>query len=240
MNTQTLKVDLTPEPSGSDWEEQWCFRARTLGRTGGSDPLSAYSEYSDEVCSIRHPEAVPLPQYIPWPKSTLPPQKSNLKATYLQGDGLPVVAITDALDTQGCGGSIFPTCNPEQSPTCIYDGDLSVDCDLCALVEKSLVSELSFVVYRQESRLLGHSDASQYYQVSPLITKAYCHAQNNIDDPFIKMINMLQFVEIYSHQMFFIDRFPHEEQLYYRYEFVYFDAKGEVTKYRQSNWLYAQ
>jgi hypothetical protein len=240
-NTQTLKVELTPEPSGSSWEEQWCFKARTLGKTGGGDPAEAYSEWSDEVCAMRRPAAVPPPQYIPWPKIPLPPKNEELEGMYLMFDGLPVIALSDPIDItgNGCGDGFLPMCDEYRQNSCFVDGDLSVDCDLCSLVEHSVVGKLHFIAYRQESIEPTHSDASEFYQVSPLIPKAYCHEHNNIDDPFVRMLHIVKESGTY-YKMFFIDRFPHKEKQYYRYQFVYFDTKGEITGYRQSNWLFAQ
>ena len=39
--------------------------------------------------------------------------------------------------------------------------------------------------------------------------------------------------------LLFVDRYPHSVDYEYRYQFVYFDDRGEITRYRTSNWVQA-
>ncbi len=238
--TQSLQVSITAPPPGSEWQEEWCFHARTLGKTGGA-PEEAYSEWSDEVCAIRQPEAAVLPQYIPWPKIALPENDGSLNAGYFRYDGLPIIELTDTIDVEGegCGRGIVPDCLYGANH-CLVNGPIQGDCRLCKLLRDALGDSFAFVVYRQEADEPGAAGASAYYQVSPLIDRLYCSSASRVEDPFVTLVHYRVGDDVVDeYKMVYRDLFAHEIGKYYRYQIVYFDRKGEITGYKQTGWVQA-
>jgi hypothetical protein len=106
---------------------------------------------------------------------------------------------------------------------------------------------MKFVVYRQ-SRRSGGAVPSEFIQVSPLIDDMFCRSDSpadptplaRLDDPFIKLSEIVQGDPWEGHRLLYLDRYPHEMGIEYRYQLVFFDLKGEITEYRTSDWVLAQ
>lgn len=139
------------------------------------------------------------------------------------------------------------------------------ECQLgCHGIEQALRGRLGFVVYRQ-GRPTSDDPAGDFVQVSPLIDRAHC-AQVTEDelpegvqwnplygakldllaDPYIALADFSgEFDGVTGNpwsgeELFFVDRYPHTDGWEYRYQLVYFDARGEIVRTRTSNWMAAE
>ncbi|MFK7895341.1 MAG: hypothetical protein AB8G23_05875 [Myxococcota bacterium] len=240
----------TPAPVG-DEQEEWCFRARAVTRDG------EISDWSPRRCDLRLPAGVEYPEYMPWPKIASPSQGgSDLRASYFQADQRIVIGMGDPIASFGsCGEPSYlgETCSGESTGGgCIPNpgtGFFASDCnDFCSAVLSSRTEPLRFVAYRQSGSMPDDPDASEFQQVSPLIDHVACHdvtlgaVTQLFSDPFLKLVELTS-----PHpwsgsgpQMVFLDRSPHIQSRWYRYQFVYFDSRGEIESYRNSNWVQAQ
>ena len=217
-----------------EWEEDWCFRGRTIGRGAPGSEERVISDWSPARCGIRTPLAQELPDYLGWPKIEQPPEEASLQAMYLRQDGLPVVHLGELI----CSAII---CNDPQNDTCFPDIDAPQSCP-CGEVRDALAGETNFVAYRQERQGLGA--ASEFYQVSPHVPSAYCEEVNGLsqlEDPLIKVSMFGGLPAPWNAPgLMYVDRYPSVENTDYRYQFVYFDSAGEIVRYRTSNWITAE
>ncbi len=239
----------TPAPIGEE-QEEWCFRGRSVTRDGD------ISAWSPRRCDIRLPAGVTYPVYMPWPKIDIPgPAGTDTEATYLAADGRIVIRMGDPITTfNACEYYDYGTCTGEASggdcflgPDAIFFTD---ECsDFCTDIQASRTEPLGFVAYRQWGSVADDPNASEFQQVSPLVEFVHCnpYEAGGIDyqtlaDPFFLLA---EFASPHpwaatGPQMVFLDRAPHIQQRWYRYQFVYFNARGEITNYRNSNWVQAQ
>ncbi|MBT9554377.1 MAG: hypothetical protein IV100_00055 [Myxococcales bacterium] len=140
------------------------------------------------------------------------------------------------------------------------------DCSAtCADVNAALSGDLGFVVYRQ-GRPNEDVASSDYAQVSPLIDRIHCQGFDldalpgpkpdwwtpspgdeleYVADPWI---GLADFSGSYGGatgapwngpELFFVDRAPHIAGWQYRYQFVWFDTRGEIARTRTSSWVQA-
>lgn len=256
----STSFDTSVPPDGTDWEEEWCFRGRSATHSMPGGEEGALSGWSATLCRIRLPQAVTaLPQYLPWPEIPEPPVMGDLDAEYVQADGLPVVLLTDALTTlPACTiTEISPdrTCNMEDPGTPGNNGPatcikaITFDagyCQICAGMQAAAAPNLGFVAYRQ-SRRDASDRPGDFVQVSPLIERVYCKSRyggksNVLKDPFLTLANFVTTDPASSWagiHVVFVDRFPHVAGYEYRYQFVFFDEKGEIRGYKVSDWVKA-
>jgi hypothetical protein len=176
-----------PAAAVGEVPEQWCVRARSMGR--GADATGQVSAWSAETCAERLPPAVEPPPFLSWPDIPAPPVLGTLAARYLEGERLPVIALSD-LD-----GPVLTECQPgnpvETIPPLFQCGNEFVpcgsdvarifkNCDACGQINAGLGDNRRFVVYRQRRHADGRLDP--YVQVSPRIDRMYC--QPSCSDPF--------------------------------------------------------
>ena len=243
----TAEVPINPEPTTVGWEEEWCFRARAVGHAG------KLSDWSGARCSIRKPVTEPLPDYIPWPKILTPAEMGDILNRYLQMDGMPVVLLTDPIDLSGCEGDLPQECTPKPKDPCLTRGIENLTgfyCDdICEKLKESLGGMLNFVAYRQSTeKTTEPSGYGDYVQVSPLIDMLYCVSvyrsglpDGVLQDPFIKLVNFnMGDPDWDGYRLVFADRYPNIRNRWYRYQLVYFDASGEISGHRQTDWFQAQ
>ena len=98
------------------------------------------------------------------------------------------------------------------------------------------------MAYRQERN--GAGVASEFYQVSPEVPMAWCRSvlpsSDVLEDPVLKYASFVSEPAPWNVlSMVFLDRVPHIAGYDYRYQFVYFDGRGEISGYRTSNWITA-
>ena len=122
------------------------------------------------------------------------------------------------------------------------DERLQVAClDFCPIVKEGVTPNLQFVAYRQERRNLV-SSPSEYMQITPAIERVQCakgfgSTLSELNDPFIKLALFPNNDPWAGFRGIFIDRFPHLAGYEYRYQFVFFDARGEIVGSRTSDWV---
>jgi len=240
---QAVMLDDPIDLSDPDWEEEWCFRARTIGRAGTGDEKEAVSPWVGPRCGIRTALGEEIPEYLPWPRIESVPQGESLAALYLAADGLPVIHLTPA-----------PSC---ATRSCDAPGEACLDLEaqaeppsdclgLCDALEAAIAGQVGFVAYRQE-RGPG-VPATPFYQVSSYVPGLFCTETINYSGvDFSTLADPLIFYDALpalglpwsDSSLFFVDRYPHSVDYEYRYQFVYFDDRGEITRYRTSNWVQA-
>ncbi|MEL7448497.1 MAG: hypothetical protein AAFN78_04765, partial [Pseudomonadota bacterium] len=65
---QVTDIQYTALQAGSDWREEWCFRARSVGSASSDEGgFGALSAWSVERCALREPVLAAPSQYLPWP-----------------------------------------------------------------------------------------------------------------------------------------------------------------------------
>lgn len=275
-----VEATITQEQAGSNWEEEWCFRVRSVGQTHdlGNEALS---KWSPEVCNIRQPIGQSRSDYLAWPSIKVPKRavvnsaSGLLPVRYLKQDAVPIVELSlDPVAIQkGCdtkvntdSGSLYRSgmaiCDGStKGGNCLPDpgkGAASatiMQCaSLCSSVQASMSGNLNFVAYRQSASDKSKPETfSDYVQVSPLIERAYCKNKftpgsiarptNNsiLSDPFIKLADFVSSGSDWDGiRAFFVDRYPHILGQWYRYQFVRFDAMGEISSYQQTDWIQAK
>ncbi len=243
----SVEVSITPEPTTTGWEEDWCFRARSVGYN------EKLSDWSGVRCGIRKPVTDPLPEYIPWPKIMTPAEMGGILNRYLQMDGMPVVLLTAPIDLIGCEGNLPQECTQTPKDPCLMRGEshpIGIYCDnICEKFKESLGGKLNFVAYRQSTeKITEPSSYTDYVQVSPLIDRLYCVSfyrsgfpDGVMQDPFIKLVNFnMGDPDWDGYRLVFADRYPNIRERWYRYQLVYFDANGEISGHRQTDWFQAQ
>ena len=252
----TASVDLGAPPPAPGESQRWSFRARMVVSKAEGVPLSdTLSEWSPSMSVDRLGPAPTASEYLPWPTIPTPPEGDPLSVLYLGTDGLPIVHLASFdPDPQLCatvikscdvgvgndGGYVFPKCYLPQTP-------LGADCKLtCDDIEGIVQPALGFVAYRQ-SRKDDASPPSDYVQVSPLVNRMHCSGEDlgplghtTIADPFVAMLDFSGLPEPWvGKEIFFVDGDPHIVGLQYRYQFVYFDVKGEILRSRTSAFVTA-
>ncbi len=169
----TADISLSPWSTAAAWQEEWCFRARTVGLAVPGEEGEVLSPWSPELCAVR---AATQPAYLPWPKIPEPPQGADLIAFYMghAEDRLPGILLGSYLNPS-CASLSLPACN-QGAGLCLGDSidePLTTSCPLCPWLHRALGGELGFVVYRQ-SRLGPGDTGSEFSQVSPLIDDVFC------------------------------------------------------------------
>lgn len=245
--SQSLEVDISSEPTGTDWSEEWCFRARAVGSSGSANANSALSEWSEAACVLRREDTAPLPEYLEWPKITSPAKLGDMDVVYLSHayDGFPVIILSNDMklvDGEAGGGTCGLATGDHATGPCDQISTTVDAFTFCTTVRDAAAEHMGFVVYRQNSEDPSASTPiiSEYKQVSPLIGQVGCRAGNRVEDPFIlvtKIINSSP--EREGDRVLYRDKYPHEGGMHYRYQLVYFDERGEITGYRQTNWVQA-
>jgi hypothetical protein len=240
--TQAVLLDDPVNPGSPDWEEDWCFRARTIGRAPPGEEEDALSGWAGPRCDVRTAPGFELPQYLGWPQIPAPPEGPALQALYLPGDGLTAVWLAAA--PSGCVS--FHDCFDISQNACFpnlgQEVSLQVECPgYCDELEAAFQGEGGFVAYRQERD--GAGVAGEFYQVSAHVPGVHCvddGLSQQLADPVIHWISMFNEAPPWNQQsLMFLDRYPNAVGTQYRYQFVYFDARGEITGYRTSNWVTA-
>ena len=276
----TVDVQITVEQSGSDWQEEWCFRSRSVGQS--ADPGNeALSEWSPEVCNQRLALGQTPPNYLAWPDVEAPKFQAVdtadglLPARYLANDELPVVLLSKnvvempgSCDLLNHNGDQYVSgignCDAQSNATACFPSigsntpNSSITCGaaLCNSVDASVTGKLNFVAYRQSATDTNTSTTfSDYIQVSPLIERAFCKTAvtfidmlsgttirtTTLNDPFIKLAELNSAGPDWNGmRAMFVDSYPHILNTWYRYQFVRFDSKGEITGYQQTDWVQAQ
>jgi len=175
------------------------------------------------------------------------------------GTSLGPVPICDG-KPEGAGDEI-PACY--QPILALEDGECRGSCER---LDAALAGTLGFVAYRQ-SRPDQTSTPSDFVQISPLIDRAHCEGVTEdelppgffwypsfgdeldlLADPYIAFAYFKDTddgatVEPWKGiELYFIDRYPHSDDsgIQYRYQFVWFDARGEPASFRTSNWIKAE
>ena len=252
-----MDVNITDEQLGTDWEELWCFRGRSVGKAKNGSTAGVLSDWSALRCDIRLPAGEELPDYIPWPKIDVPSKFSDgdLLARYLPSDQVPVVLLSETFIDElipDCETSNIIPCDPSSQDDCLpgYQSDVTARCpDFCTKLHNSVAGRLGFVAYRQTADdIASAATYSDYIQVSPLISTFYCFMDygpstpiGELDDAYLFLIDFnTGSLNWDGPRMVFVDNAPHIENRWYRYQFVYFDSLGEITGYRQTDWLQAQ
>jgi len=224
--------------------EEWCFRARSVA------PMGGLSDWSSVQCGLRLPLGEEV-SYLPWPKIEVPPQGAqDLDAEYLAADGRAVVLLSDPVELKNPDLNCVTTPSPpsacDGSPgggSCFSPLDFRMECqDLCSAIQAGLNEPLHFVAYRQ-SKSGPSGTPSDFQQVSPVIDFFQCEdeldGRQAIEDPFIKPAEFSPPHPWPGTRMVFLDRFPHLASHWYRYQFVYLNPRGEITRYRNSDWIEA-
>jgi hypothetical protein len=233
--SEEISIPVSAEP------EEWCFRARSLGRNG------KVSSWSPSRCAVRLPSGEPPPQYLRWPPVEAPPVAGPLFARYLAGDGLPLVRLSsDPIELAGCDPGIDECRESEPSSSCFREAnpDLPVHAscpDWCSRMRSASSLPFPFVAYRQSS---DAGVPSEFHQVSPLVERAFCEpgfasGSPSLADPFVKLLlfGAGQGQEWEGFRLVFVDRTPHIAGLRYRYQLVFFDPRGEIASVRTSPWV---
>lgn len=271
--THDFSIDAPPI---GDHPEQWCVRARSVGR--GQDPTGAVSAWSADVCADRLPPAVEPPPFLGWPDIPAVPQTGTLAARFILPEKLLAVALSDldgpAVTCQSNAARATPPlfpCGPDDlNLDCGYDvARIFTGCDVCGQVNAALGENRRFVAYRQRRHPDGRLDA--YVQVSPLIERMYCEAscsdpfgcedpdndpyffcaqQENVEDacaqgatpqgvfdPYLKLLSFHIDDPWPQNTLAFIDRTPYAFGAEYRYQFVFFDGRDEISGRKTTPWI---
>lgn len=251
--SQDGTVTFTFEPGTSypvtekEWQEEWCIRGRSVGFNPEGSELDYMSAWSSEKCSVRIPLGDVLPEYLPWPEISAPPMLGELDLRYVKSDGVPVILMSAPVNILGCVNlKEFITC--EGVGTSIDCDNFTIpdyevtDCGFCSNRTQGIGLSVhrNFVVYRQSREKNG--DPGNFIQVTPLIENPFCYTNGNLDrfeDPFFKVAQFYGDDPWLGMRVIYNDRYPHIGGQELRYQFVYFDEKGEILGYRTSNWVQA-
>ena len=151
-------------------------------------------------------------------------------------------ACTVGAPPPGCGDSAAcaDRCLP---PGVLYGGDTA----LCALARGALGENARFVAYRQ-SRDRTTGGLTPYEQVSPYLEKPFCRTKSGLDplapqrqaavlnDPYLTLAPF-DLGSGPAWHMTYIDRTPFIGGRDYRYQLVYFDSRGEIAAYADTQWI---
>ena len=242
----TAEFDISPI---EDLPERWCFRARSMGYSSPGSTETALSPWSGEKCGLRIPPGYEMPQYLPWPNIEEPPNTGQLDVTYKEtsfNGGVFLIKMSDAITTlsQCDNGNDFNKAYELEQRTCEYNGNGST---FCSFIRSRFNDSLNFVAYRQ-SKDTTSGTTTDFVQVSPLIDTMYCTeayvpgegAVSTLNDPFIYLLSLNTGNQpVDGLRLHFADPFPYICGQEYRYQFVYFDDKGEITGYKFSDWVLA-
>ena len=229
------EITLTLPPADI---EEWCFRARSVAQTG------ALSPWSSVRCGLRLPPGEQVTDYLPWPKIDVPGQVlTDLDAEYLSDDGRAVVLLSSPISPQNCNITLNGCDGTLGGGQCFSPPDFRLECEnLCSTIQSGLSAPLNFIVYRQ-SKSGPTGTPSDFQQVSPVIDFIQCeHVLDTFwatEDPFIKPAEFKSGHPWPGTRMVFLDRFPHLAGDFYRYQFVYLTPRGEISRYRNTDWIEA-
>lgn len=254
-----LAVLELPDPLDPQGSEEWCMTLKAVGVAPPGQTSALVSEPSAPLCGDRGGLQT---DYLGWPKVDLPPNGETLETVYLELDQAPLVRLAPASElldgTQGCTIPEIPPCDEK---SCLQER-LDVECKasavarFCASVRSDIAGQLDFVAYRQSRDPASPVDTvTDFIQVSPLIEGVFCERQlpedcddgncpavASMNDPFVGLVNLgAEFGQAWETEQFvFVDSFPHVAAEEYRYQFVYFNSRGEIEQTRTSGWLSAQ
>lgn len=256
--SQKTAVEVTAAPSGTDWQQEWCVRARAIGQAKGSDQSGVLSEWSSPLCTQRLPAGQELSKYLPWPEIPRPPVRDSLEALYLESDQLPILKVSRKVEfPHDCSFDLEqPVCsiNDTGNDSCLDKSPPALLCKplkgqpprdpVCGPLRNATAGYLGFVAYRQ-SRPLGGGEANDFVQISPLIDDNFCSSSSQRDeqvgtiaDPYLKLVLFDGDDPTPDLRVIFADRYPHLSGREYRYQFVYFSTDGEIIETRSSqDWL---
>lgn len=157
----------------------------------------------------------------------------------------------------------LPECD---AASCMTDAPLAFDCDICPRVKAIMGDVRNFVVYRQ-SKAGADAEPGPFAQVSPLIEGAHCGRSCDrplininprqgcfsvrqcegvgqicapvLADPWIKPLRYgADDPEEWPRVgLGFVDRSPYIRGRHYRYQLVFFDAQGEISRHSTTNWV---
>lgn len=246
-------ISIGAAPSGLDWQQEWCVRGRSVGtQPGPGEQGGNLSDWSPLLCSIRLPVGDALPEFLPWPKISLPKEVASLESVYLESDGLPVIEIGNPVDLEGrsCLIDQIPVCVPDDKGSSCLETSAACDETICDDLPATLKGGLGFVVYRQTAAQDPSSvgiEVSDFVQVSPLIDHINCldfTVSDNIIvsglvDPYLKFLYRDSEGEN-KLKVYFADEVPHISENWYRHQLVYFDGQGEILNYRNTQWIQAK
>ena len=246
------EVDLGGVMVSGDPDQQWCFMARAIG----SDNSTGSSEWSAELCGLRIPPDETYPEYLPWPVIPSPGNLESLAASYFPSEGLPAVLIGEDL-------VIDHQATPALLATCLGTDTLSADLpclaggpvtgnysEFCPTLRAAAAPRLGFVAYRQSRANSTDLNPSEFHQVSPLIDRVQCRDEaydsvagglaviGHLEDPFFELVSFSPGSSFRPGEvaLVWVDRTPHEVDLEYRYQLVYFSDDGEIVGYRTTDW----
>jgi len=251
-------LDLTPEQAGTNWQEEWCVRGRSVGYAKSGNEENALSQWSSELCSSRLPATATPPAYLPWPKINAANKLGDLAVTFVSDttgllSGYPVIQLSNPV---AFPASCILNTNADINLNKLPPGSETGSCaNFCSTLETSVTNGLGFVVYRQRSKtdpVLGLMNATDYSQVSPLINRMQCQITqrpttsvagvttpyiSTLNDPFISLLWVTSLPDWQGLYVTFVDKYPHAYHDWYRYQLVYFDTNAEITGYRATPWV---
>jgi hypothetical protein len=153
----------------------------------------------------------------------------------------PPTACQTGAPPEGCGdGRCVDPCLNEYG----YMGDSPA---LCANARTGLGENTRFVAYRQ-ARNRATLEVSPYEQVSPFLEKPFCRVKSNLDplepshaagivhDPHLTLVP-LDLGSGAQYYASYVDRTPFIGGQDYRYQLVYFDDRGEIAAYADTQWI---
>jgi hypothetical protein len=180
----------------------------------------------------------------------------------LPGDGVPAVRLSlraPALPAGDCNLDQLGQLCAEGTP-CVRDLQASAEdaCDLCGALRTAESPHTRYVVYRQARAPDGALEP--FEQVTPLIESGFCRRtcrkvgncnnqgvsacgpNDNVcadtwHDPFVQLLRFPPGDAWSEQAVAYVDRSPLVGGQSYRYQFVYFDAFGEVTERRDTDWV---
>ncbi len=258
----SITLDLNAEQAGADWQEEWCVRARTVAKANSGSPRTGLSPWSNWHCETRRPAAAATaPTYLPWPHVDLPPVLRNTIFTrYLKTDQMVVLRLSDDpvyFPSSSCAVTNILTCDgtltgglciPDAKKGSVTNEQTASCVEFCPVVDAAVSAGLGFVVYRQRASNIGDATTyTDYVQVSPLIENVSCDTQYqpsgaapdvSLLDPYIMFAEFTSGGSLWvGTRAVYRDQYPFIKNQNYRYQIVYFDSKGEINGYRETNWV---
>ena len=240
-----LPVSVGAEPVGADWHEEWCVRGFSVGGMLAGDADTGYSEWSAETCGDRSPPGAAGPTFLPWPKVPEQPYGDALAAAFAPADEIGLVLLSDPLEMDEiCDTSSFE-CDIAAAEGCVGEPGTpgyatTSSCSLCGQIAQAMTVDRRFVVYRQ-ARAGVSSPATDFHQITPYIDNPWCESQTNtLNDPWVTVTHIAAPHPWAGRRVLFADRFPFRGEGQLRYQFVFFDDRGEVAGQRLSNWVTVQ
>lgn len=255
-----ITLELGAPPTGAGWREQWCIRARTVALWAPGEIASGLSAWSPTLCAERADAGVPPRTYLGWPGTPDIPADASLDWIHVTASGvnvIPLVAGFELPSDATCPGFTAPDCDQSKDislvagdktffDTCTYRPVRLGCAGQCARINAALSGQLGFVAYRQ---MRVNGVPGNFIQVSPLIETAFCRDSIEapiFNDPFVRLIdvNAGPVDDGTGPEFVFVDGYPtsipasttNPDTIEYRYQLIYFDNRGEVTRTRTTPW----